>query len=199
MKRRLFSPVGLRGFGVAAVSALFLVLIAARGQPAASPAAGTPSSFETFRLIGNLNIFNSSRVGWSPDVQQPRVDTIVLVGTMDSDQGRAAFFDSPDSAFRKVLHEGDAIAQFAVKKIAADSVDLTRNAKVITLMIRQQLRRPAGGDWSVAAYQAPVAALPATAAGTGAGAEADGATPPAPPSDDIIKRLMENRKKQLKQ
>jgi hypothetical protein len=164
---------------------------------AAPPAASsiTPQgSFDAFRLIGDRNIFNPNR--YSRTVRpaapaEPAGDTIAFVGTMDYDKGLFAFFDSPDARYRKVLPEGGAVGDFAVKHIAATSVDLTRDGKVITLQITQQLHRPDGGDWSVTSPS------PASAA---ASAATDSGAPPIPAGASyILKRLMEQRQQQLKQ
>ncbi len=178
--------------GATAAALLWGTTLVARSQPtgtAPTPPghAAAAESFETFSLIGNLNIFDSSRVGWNPGRSAPAVDTIALVGTMESDRGRLAFFDSPNALYRRVLREGGTLAQFTVKRIEPNGVELTHDTQVIPLAIRQQLRRPAGGDWTVGG------AGPAVAGG--------GPTEPAVPADAsaVLKRLMEQRQQQLKQ
>ncbi len=170
------------------------------GRPAAGSAGGggapraAADSFEAFSLIGNLNIFDSSRVGWNPGTSAPAVDTISLVGTLESDAGWMAFFESPNRVYRKALREGGTIAQFTVRRIEPDRVELTHDAQVISLAVRQQLRRPAGGDWSVGGI--PPGAVP-----PGAAAPAASASASTIPSDasEVLKRLMEQRQHQLKQ
>jgi len=157
------------------------------GGAAPSAPAGAPESFERFSLIGNLNIFDASRVGWSPGRSVPPVDTIALVGTHESSQGRMAFFDSPNALYRRVLREGGTIAQFTVKRIEPNGVELAHDAQVIPLAVRQTLRRPAGGDWSVGGVRAPDTP----------GAAAAAAVPP--DASDVLKRLIEQRQQQLKQ
>ncbi len=171
----------------------------ATATPGSAPAKSAPTakgSFEPFRLIGDRNIFDPSRRNRSArsasnEPAPPTGDTIAFVGTMDYDQGVFAFFDSPDPRYRKVLPEGGALAEFVVKHVADRSVDLTRDGQVTTLEITQQLHRPDGGDWTVTgASPAPaVSAVP------------DAAAAPAIPADasDILKRLMEQRQKQLKE
>jgi hypothetical protein len=158
------------------------------GRPASGARAGAGAdSFEAFSLIGNLNIFDSARVGWTPGTAAPAVDTISLVGTLESGQGWMAFFESPSRLYRKALREGGTIAQFTVKRIQPDGVELAHDTQLISLAVRQQLRRPAGGDWSVG--------------GVPPGAVASSAAAPAVPADasDVLKRLMEQRQKELKQ
>jgi len=165
----------------------------AGGNSAASAAA---DSFETFSLIGNLNIFDSSRVGWNPGTSAPAVDTISLVGTLESGAGWMAFFESPNRVYRKALREGGTIAQFTVRRIEPDRVELAHDAQVISLAVRQQLRRPAGGDWSVGGV--PPGASASGAAATGA-APSTSASPIPSDASEVLKRLMEQRQQQLKQ
>jgi len=168
--------------------------LAADAQPptrAAAPAPGAPATtgFETFRFIGAWNIFNPNRVGHPDDgPPPPQIETISLVGTMQYDKGVFAFFDSADRNYRQALHEGDEIAQFKITHITADRVDFIRDSKPVSLAVGQQFRRPPGGEWTVAAAVREEKAPTALAE-------------PAIPTDasDIVKKLMEQRQKTLKQ
>jgi hypothetical protein len=165
----------------------------ASAKPAPTVAKG---SFDSFRLIGDRNIFdpnrrNRSARSASNEPAAPTGDTIAFVGTMDYDQGVYAFFDSSDARFRQVLPAGGKLAEFVVKHVGARSVDLTRDGKVTTLQITQQLHRPDGGEWTVTG----ASPAPTVSAAT------EGDAAPAIPADasDILKRLMEQRQKQLKE
>ena len=157
---------------------------------------GSNPGFEPFQIIAERNIFNPNRVGRTRNVAEekpPRFDEISLVGTLQSDRGVMAFFNSPDPAFSKALREGETIADFKIKNIAADRVELLQGEKTLTLRVTEQLRRPEGGEWSVRASPTTAAA----AAGTARPAEATITEIPADASD-VLKRLMKNREKQLK-
>lgn len=170
------------------------VPVAKPASAAPAKATTTPVTFDSFRLLTERNIFNPNRVGRTiaGPAAQPRDEEIRLVGVLDSAQGLFAFFDSPDIAYRQALHEGGPIAGFTVKHIGPDHVELTRSTGSVTLHIGQLLHRPVGGDWSVAAGEnirlaetispaSPAAhAIPADASAT-------------------LKRLMEQRQKQLQQ
>jgi len=160
------------------------------------PAAPT---FETYRLVGDRNIFNPNRIGRSrsSEAPAPRNDVISFVGTMQYEKGLFAFFDSPDAAYRKALNEGGALGKFTVKGITADSVELERDAKPLTLRMGQQLRRPEGGEWSVVAADVVRSEARAAEAAANPGPGA----PLAIPADasDALRRLMEKRQQQLKQ
>jgi hypothetical protein len=167
--------------------------------PAAAPAApGNNADFAAFRLVTERNIFNPNRTGRGRDADEappPRTETIALVGTLDSStRGRQALFDSADAAYRKALAEGDTLAGYTVKKIHPDRVELAAGDKTAELSLSQQLRRTAGGEWTIAARE-----LPRPSAAPSAAAPA--AEPPPIPAgaSDLLRRLMEQRQKQLKQ
>ena len=173
---------------------------AAKSSERAKAVAPAGPTFETYRPIGDRNIFNPNRVGRSSrssEAPAPRTDVITFVGTMQYEKGLFAFFDSPDAAYRKALNEGGALGKFTVKGITADSVELEREAKPLTLKMGQQLRRPEGGEWSVvgADIVRSEARAAEAAANPGPGA------PLAIPADasDALRRLMEKRQQQLKQ
>ncbi len=176
----------------AAVFAGFFLAAAGLAQ-APAPAAAPAVTFSAFQVIGNYNIFNADRVGYIPGTAQVRVDTITLVGTLQSERGRVALFDSSDRAYRKGFREGEKVAEFTVTRIADASVELTRDAKPVSLALGQQLRRPPGGAWTVgaASRRAETTAAPAP----------NLAPAPALPSDltDPVRQLMEQRQKLLKQ
>jgi hypothetical protein len=166
-----------------------------KGTPAPAPAVISPAnSFEAFQLIVERNIFNPNRVGRTKgtDEKPPKTDEISLVGTMKYDQKVMAFFDSPDSAFRKTASVGDSVGDFKVQKIATDRVELERDSKPLTLKVSEQLRRPEGGDWTV--RSAPTVAPSAATTLTPASAQ-----PVEIPADasDVLKRLLKKREQQL--
>lgn len=173
---------------------------AAKGAERPKVVVPTGPTFETYRLIGDRNIFNPNRIGRSSrssEERAPRTDVISFVGTMQYEKGLFAFFDSPDSSYRKTLKEGGVVGKFTVKAITADSVELERDAKPLTLKMGQQLRRPEGGEWSVIGadiVRSEARAVEAAAAPVPVG-------PPAIPADasEALRRLMEKRQQQLKQ
>lgn len=174
--------------------------------PVAPPAAATAESVLTpttpadaFRVITDRNIFNAYRTGRRErtEAPAPRVDTLTLVGTMDYAKGLFAFFDGTAADNRKAVQVGQSVDQFKVDKIEANRVELEHAGQRFTMAVRQQLRRPEGGDWSLGTNDAsgPESAPAAATADPGAGA------PAAIPADvsDIVRRMMEQRQKQLKQ
>ncbi|MBX3739322.1 MAG: hypothetical protein KF715_21720 [Candidatus Didemnitutus sp.] len=183
------------------VCLLSLAAAAASSTLAAAPARPTaPVGFETFQLISERNIFDPGRAPRSSRTidDAPRGDTLALVGTMRYEKGLFAFFDGSLPAFRKALHEGDTVADYTVTRIDQRGVELTRNGQKTPLAIGQQLQRPPGGDWSAVAIDTPPAPTPSSGTGSAAvPASSDSLTPP-PGASDVLKRLMEQRQKQLK-
>jgi hypothetical protein len=176
--------------GILGRAALVAAAVAAAAGPSLGadpqPPAGA-TSFSAFRLIGEGNIFNQNRVARiSSDLPHEAVETISLVGTLQSESGFLAIFDSPDASYRKAVHEGDTIAQFTVKHISPDRVDLARDSGPMSLAVGEQLSRPKGGDWTATTTAAAVAA-PAEPAEPAATAD----------EPSVLKRLMEKRQQQL--
>ena len=115
----------------------------AAAQPPVRVSAAAPdvASFEAYRGIGERNIFNPNRIGRSTrstEEAPPRVDLVSFVGTMQYEKGLFAFFDSPDGAYRKTLHEGEALGQFTVQNITPSGVDLVRDGEPtpVQMMLR---------------------------------------------------------------
>lgn len=170
----------------------------ARAAEAAAPgAAPAASDFEAFRIVVDRNIFNPNRTGRSraSEEVQPRFDTFGLVGTMESEQGLVAIFDSTDEALRKAVPEGGTIGGFTVKAIQPASVELVAGDKTQTIRMGQQLRRPEGGEWRLGPRDVARAEVARVEK------EKDRAAAPAIPANasDVVRRLMEQRQKQLKQ
>lgn len=160
------------------------------------PVSSGGAEFEPFRIIVDRNIFNPSRTGRARVTEegpQVKVEQFALVGTMESEKGRVAFFDGGDAAYRKVARVGDSFAGFTVKDISANSVELAAGDKSLPLQVNQQARRAEGGEWRVSARE-PVR----VEAGTGTPSAAVAPTVPANASE-ALRRLMEQRQKQLKQ
>ena len=170
------------------------VVAPVRVESAVAPTA----PFDTFRAIIDRNIFSpyrTGRRGRSTDEVQPRLDTITLVGTMNSDRGLMSFFDGSDSAYRKALRVGESVEKFKITRIGPEGVDLDRDGKQYKVRVGQQFRRPEGSDWNlVAADLVRAEAQPAD------GAKVDPSAPVIPAdADEVTKRMMQRRAQQLKQ
>ena len=168
----------------------------ARADSSVAPAA----SFDTFRVVSDRNIFNPNRTGRrerTTEETPPRVDTISVVGTMESDRGLRAFFDGSEASYRRAVRVGESVDQFKVTQITPHVVDLERDGKNLSVRVGQQLRRPEGADWDLVGED--VLRSEAQARAT-AEAKGDPSTPPPIPAgaSDIEKRMRERRLKDFK-
>jgi hypothetical protein len=128
---------------------------AATNAVTASAPAPRRTSFESFKLVTDRNIFNGNRSGQrvvSRSTQQrpTRVDSFTLVGTMSSDKGDVAFFDGSESDYRKALKLESRIAGFTLKEIWPAGVKLVEGTNEIALRVGTALRREDEGYWRYA-------------------------------------------------
>lgn len=171
--------------------------------PARADAAVAPAgTVESFRIISDRNIFNPNRTGRRERTEEraPRVDTISLVGTMESDKGLRAFFDGSDRAFRKALRVGESVDSYKVTKISPNVVELEREGQAVSMRVGQQFRRPEGADWNLVGEDVVRREAEARAAAESAARINPSAPVPIPAgASDTLRKLMEARNKQLKQ
>lgn len=185
------------------VASAGLALAASAPAPASgssrrpAPTGPAPGDYENFRIIAERNIFNPNRIGRIREggdaPAAPREDVLTLVGTLETEKGIVAIFDSPDSALRKAVSEGQALGGFSVKQISTGTVELAGEKQSFKLNLAQRLRRVEQGDWKVSNVEPPPVAAPS-------GPDPSSA-PPAIPANasEVLRRLMEQRQKQLKQ
>ncbi len=186
--------------------------------PAAMPAtkAAVPSAalnYEAFSMIADRNVFNQSRFprssSGSPNTnvvrRTPKIDSITLVGTMDYQKGKLAFFDGSSSQFKKAVKVGDSVGSFKLVDVAPNMVKLSGEKLEMELKIGQALRREDDGEWQVSSLSvigSAVAAVGGLSTGGDKPAGSDGATGASAASgsggsaDDALKRLMEKRAKE---
>ncbi len=170
------------------------------GGSAAAATVAPTGSFESFSLIAERNIFNPNRIGRTranPDAPAPRTDQIALVGTVERGSSLVAVFDGSDPVWRKSLAVGESIGDFKVVRITSAGADLERDGKPVSLLVSHALRRPEGGDWTVAK---PPADVPPAGGLIGPRPGDTSAAPPEIPSNasEVLKRLMKQREQQLK-
>ncbi|MBU6409930.1 MAG: hypothetical protein KGR98_06045 [Verrucomicrobia bacterium] len=185
-RQRIFRQWG------AATAALMLAVFNGAAQSNGVPAA---AGFSGFEVIVERNIFDPNRHPQSSPARDKSapVTEFSVVGTLDDRQGRFAFFDGSSPEFRTVLKTGEAIAGYQVKAITVNGVELADGGRRIEMKMGAQMRQQSGGQWELDEN----AAAPAV--------EDDAATPDATPSTaatapagDVLKRLMERRKQELK-
>jgi len=168
-----------------------------------SEGAVTGQTFESFRIIGERNIFNpsrsprSSRSGSTAVKRQPKVESFALVGTMSYSKGDLAFFESSVSQYRKSVKKGDTIGAYKVQEVTASSVKLGNDKQEIELKVGQQMRREDEEDWKLSGD------VFTTSPGGGSKGQDSSGSPESPGSsggggeDEVLKRMMEKRAKEL--
>ena len=179
-----------------------------------------------YRFIAQRNIFNPNRYATSDEHPQfspqvvARAPGFALVGTMIYDKGAFAFFDGTESQYKKVIKNSGSIADYQVAEINAKYVTLQANTNRVTLPVGMQMKR-IGESWELVAGTD----LPFVSSGGGgssereygnrrfgrrsenggnnSGAGASAVTPAAPSSassadvSEVMKRLMQQREKEL--
>ena len=183
--------------------------VAATNNPPNAVATNSPTSvvsFEAFRIIAQRNIFNPNRyAGRQGGPRNPRqiarAPGFALVGTMIYEKGAFAFFDGTDPQYKKVLKPSDTIADYRVAEIAPSYVKLETSGNQTTLPVGMQMKE-IDGKWELAegteslgrssdnpsgasASETTAEAGSETSSGGGSGADA------------ILRRLMQQREKEL--
>ncbi|MDB6057957.1 MAG: hypothetical protein JWO95_1801 [Verrucomicrobiales bacterium] len=173
-----------------------------------NPATGT--DFPSFKIIAQRNIFSanrSGRVASGPTRKPTKVDTFTLVGTIDYAKGMFAIFDGSSGLFRKTLKVGDSLAGFTITDIDLDHVAIaTTNGADTVLRVGTQMRRVDEGEWAVGSGPAPQIAKAtsestdekADAAPSGEKSDGSDEAPPSAETNDILKKLMQKRKAEVK-
>jgi hypothetical protein len=156
--------------------------------------------FQSFRIISERNIFNpnrSSRGDRSTRRRDPerrsRTESFALVGTMNYDKGWFAFFDGSSSDYRKALQPEDTIAGYKISEIAANHVKLeSTNSQPVELLVGMQMRKQDENDWRVSnRFEASTPDSAAASSETNSNSSASAG------ESDVVKKLMEQREKEL--
>jgi hypothetical protein len=182
---------------------------AATNSPASAAITNSPpsaDSFQAFRIIAQRNIFNPNRyAGRTGGPRNPRqiarAPGFSLVGTMIYEKGAFAFFDGTDSQYKKVLKPSDTIADYRVAEIAPSYVKLEAGGNQTTLSVGMQMKQ-IDGKWELTEGTESLgrssdnqsgAAASETTAEAGSGTSSGGGSG----ADAILRRLMQQREKEL--
>ena len=189
---------------------LLAVARAADDAAGANPAPATSSnsvpvesSFESFRIISDRNIFNQSRSPRSASREtaerrpEPVVHALSLVGTMSYDKGDFAFFDGTNPDFRKPVQPGEKIAGYVVAEISPSSVIITNDTQQFEIKVGQQLRREEDGPWQLSTSTIRLTERAGSAEQTNSTGAEPAASGDGSSEDEALRRLMEKRAKEL--
>jgi len=170
--------------------------------------AARAEDINSFRLVGQRNIFNLNRVPRGRETSYVRPSTrpvgsdgFTLVGTMAYETNQLAFFDGSSPDCRKALRPDDTIAGYKLVTILANSVRLETAGQPIEMRVGARLPRATGSiaplstniEYNVSSpinTDAPVAPTASAAPAAPAGPAAD-------PSE-VLKKLMQKREQELK-
>lgn len=195
--------------------------LSVRAQQTAPPAATDYPAFS--RFISDRNIFDPSRrprtvrTETPPPAPKPRpavTPSFSLVGTMDYGKGVFAFFDGTSTGYRKSVQNDGEIAGYKVAEILPTGVTLVGpdNSRV-TMKIGMQMRQETDDKWELSTAIEPVAvnataqsyagsadgrrSASSSTRSSAAGSEERAGGSPAE-VNDVLKRLMELREKEMK-
>jgi len=186
-------------------------------QKAATPA---PGSIESYRIIFQRNIFDPNR---SASRAAPQVDKAVppppppppewidLTGVLMTAGGAVAFFEGSSRAGTGARGVGAEIGGMKIKNITPDEVILLAGQKTSNVRVGGRLERRNDAPWTLVgeAPRKPAGAPPRSVA-TGSASEtmapnnSGTSAAPAPssgkgPPADLLKKLLERRKRELAQ
>lgn len=135
----------------------------ATGKSAAAPTPAT-GTFDDFKTIPERNIFNTRRLAGrvqsdAPAQPQPRRERVVesfsLLGTLEYEKGRVAFFEGSSSNLRKSAKVDDTIAGCKITAIEPSVITLEADGKPVQLKVGYMLRREDQGQWQAREAERP--------------------------------------------
>ena len=135
--------------------ALFALTRLSDNCSAAETNAPNRLTYDSFRTIGDKNIFNPSRYARGSarsntrTNSQPasRVESFSLVGIMAYEKGWFAFFDGTKSNYKQALQADGTIGDYKVVRVTPDNVELAAGTNTFDLKVGMQMRREDEGDW----------------------------------------------------
>jgi hypothetical protein len=190
---------------------LAFALAAGLSAVAQSNSVPGPADYASFsRFVTERNIFDPNRYphsspnrpAYHPPVSRS-APAFTLVGTMNYQKGMFAFFDGNNSDLRKVLYQSDSnsIAGYTVAEITLIGVKLQSADKKKTVVMKiGEIMRQVGNEWELAGQGELPASLADAASSATEGSGSASAIIPASAGapNDILKKLMEKRAKELK-
>jgi hypothetical protein len=114
------------------------------------------SAWARYKIVGERNIFDSSRGPRSDSTPKPYVapkpppKTLDLTGVIVRAEGSIAFFEGSAVSGSEMAGEGDVIAGLRVERITTDGVALLDGETTATLKVGFGMSKPSDGNWSMA-------------------------------------------------
>lgn len=208
------------------MAALALALPGWAGAAEPSPASDAPR-LEAFNVLLERNIFDPQRRPNERGGEKSREETAATTSTTERisldgvmiDGGRAvAFFEGTETQYTVAVRLGEEIAGHRLVEIHTDQVRLEKKGRTLELPVAGQLSRAEKGDWVVAKEVIPILGDSSTTSDStstdeekspsdgedGPGKKAKGGRKARGAKDgdsqnDMVKKLMERRRKELGQ
>jgi hypothetical protein len=163
-------------------------------------------SLQNFKIITQRNIFDPNRRADSGERGRridpnrlARADGFSLVGTLIDKRGEFAFFSGSDPKYKKVLKVAGTIADYKVTEVAPDYVELETNGNQIKMSVGMQMKKLDAGEWQLVDGTVALAKVSDTSASETKDTETSDDAPSTGSSsaDAVLKRLMQQREKEL--
>jgi hypothetical protein len=162
-------------------------------------------SLQSFKIITQRNIFDPNRRAGSGERGRridpnrlARADGFSLVGTLIDKRGEFAFFSGSDPKYKKVLKVAGTIADYKVTEVAPDYVELETNGNQIKMTVGMQMKKLDAGEWQLVDGTVALAKTSETTASeTGDTETSDDGPSTGSSADAVLKRLMQQREKEL--
>jgi hypothetical protein len=181
------------------------LLVAVLFFPVATEAADKPD-FKDFNIVANRNIFDSERTPSQEGSHRPRnvpkdpPEEFRLVGVMINGKDSTAFFDGSRSDYKGQWKRGDIIAGFKIRIIRTGGLLLEKDSRRVVMPVATVMKKDEQNGWQLSKSATNVAKPPEPASSSpqDAKGEAKGAVKgPEAGGGDILKKLMERRKKEV--
>lgn len=128
-------------------------------SPAPAPLTGT---FDDFKTIPDRNIFNTRRYAGrtasdtpTPPRRERVIESFSLLGTLEYEKGRVAFFEGTSSSMKKSAKVDETIGDCKITAIESSAVTLEANGKPVQLKVGYMLRREDQGEWQAREAERP--------------------------------------------
>ena len=166
-------------------------------------------AYPSFKIISQRNIFDPNRRGGAGERSRridpnrlARAEGFALVGTMIGKGGEYAFFSGSDARYKKVLKVSGVIANYTVTEVAPDHVKLETNGSQITMPVGMQMKKLDAGEWQMVDGTIALAKASDISSTTSTSETKDTESSEDAPStggsaDAVLKRLMQQREKEL--
>ena len=134
---------------------LTMVVGCALNSAAQSTNSPTKLTYDSFRTIGDRNIFNPNRYSRgssrtnsrTSSTPASRVESFSLVGIMAYDRGWFAFFDGTKSDYKHALQTDGVIGEYKLVLVTPDAVKIAAGTNSFDLKVGMQMRREDEGEW----------------------------------------------------